>query len=246
MLIKIIVHMRRNPTKWAVWSSPFFFLVAGTICTLSIVYKGSPKLGLNKKPKWYVVSVIMGVGGGLCILSAIFFVPWLHARVIKKDHTVKWYMIFMGPLLWKRPAPADAEFAKVPNYNVVQKEEDDFPPSPAGSDIASVSDDRPMEMTDKGAATTVTPQHDHERTQPQLTYKELVAAGEERLHAKLRKKRGPLGWAMRLLHDNPMGPGQIYEFKNMAILAKRIPAMVVVGLLYGAHYDIHAARNRSS
>src|ERR1700742_3728083 len=69
MLIKMVVHMRKNPVPWAVWTSPFFFLIAGTICTLSIVYKGSPNLGLNKKEPWYVAAVIMGVGGGLFVLS---------------------------------------------------------------------------------------------------------------------------------------------------------------------------------
>jgi sodium-dependent phosphate transporter len=47
---------------------------------------------------------------------------------------------------------------------------------------------------------------------------------------------------MRTLRDNPMGAGQIYEFHNMKILAKRIPATIVCGLLYGIHYDIHAAQ----
>ena len=37
MLIKLVVHMRKNPVPWAIYSSPFFFLIAGTICTLSIV-----------------------------------------------------------------------------------------------------------------------------------------------------------------------------------------------------------------
>jgi len=83
---------------------------------------------------------------------------------------------------------------------------------------------------------------DSEARRPQYTTKELMAQGEERLHAKLRTKKGPLGWAMRLLHNNPLGPGQVYEFHNMTIIAKRIPAMVVVGLMYGAHYDIHAAQ----
>lgn len=47
---------------------------------------------------------------------------------------------------------------------------------------------------------------------------------------------------MRTLRDNPMGAGEIYERKNIAILLKRIPATVVVGLLYGFYYDIHAAQ----
>lgn len=66
---------------------------------------------------------------------------------------------------------------------------------------------------------------------------------EQRFHARLREKKGPLGWAMRTLHNNPIGEGEIYELKNLKALVKRLPAMVVVGALYGLHYDIHAAQS---
>lgn len=239
MLIKVIVHMRKNSVPWAIYTAPFFFLIAGTICTLSIVYKGSPNLGLNKKPSWYVASVTMGTGAGVCLLSALFFVPFVYAKVIQKDHSVKWYHFLQGPLLFKRPAPAEADRANVPNYAVVQ--EDDQPEIETRSPSFSDSDDNNTKGADaivsadseKGAVVTET---------KQLTYKELVAQGEERFHARLRAKRGPLGWAMRLLHENPMAAGEIYEWHNMKILCKRIPAMIVVGALYGLHYDIHAAQ----
>jgi sodium-dependent phosphate transporter len=102
MLIKLIVHMRKNPVPWAVWTSPFFFLIAGTVCTLSIVYKGSPNLGLNKKPGWYVAAVTMGTGSGVALLAALFFVPFVHARIIKRDAGVKWYMFVQCPLVLRR------------------------------------------------------------------------------------------------------------------------------------------------
>ncbi|KAH9909297.1 phosphate transporter [Xylariomycetidae sp. FL2044] len=232
MLIKLVVHMRKNPVPWAVWSAPFFFLIAGTICTLSIVYKGSPNLGLKEKPGWYIAAVTMGTGGGLAVLSALFFVPFIHAKVIKRDHSVKWWMFIQGPLLFKRPAPADADRANVPDYAVVQEDHDEQ--SSTHSPGSVVSGDGPSATQEKSVAL-------HETKQ--LTYKELVAQGEERFHARLMKKRGPLGWAMRTLRDNPMGAGEIYEFNNIKILAKRIPAMIVVGLLYGLHYDIHAAQS---
>ena len=89
MLIKGVVHMRKNPVPWAVYTSPFFFLIAGTICTLSIVYKGSPKLGLKSKPGWYIASVTMGTGAGVAVLAATFFVPYVYSKVIKKDPSVR-------------------------------------------------------------------------------------------------------------------------------------------------------------
>ena len=242
MLIKLIVHIRRNPLPWAVYTSPFFFLVAATICTLSIVYKGSPSLGLNSKPPWYVAAVVVGTGFGVCLLAAIFFVPFLYARILKMDYTVKWYHVFLGPALFKRTPPADAHTINVPDYAVVQHD-DDMDKSGARS-TGSISDEevkQEKEVARNERELTQTEVTESSSTN-QKTYKERVAEGQERFHAKLRKKRGPLGWAMRTLHDNPMGAGQIYEFKNMRIAVKRIPAMVVVAALYGIHYDIHAAQ----
>jgi sodium-dependent phosphate transporter len=240
MLIKVIVHMRSNPIPWSVYTSPFFFLVAATICTLSIVYKGSPSLGLAKKPAWYVASVTMGTGAGVCLLSAIFFLPFLHARVIQKDHSVKWWMFVYGPALLFRPAPGDHDVANVPNYAVVQHDPD--MESDTGSE-KSVSDYDPKGIEGGDIAITTRAKDPEKAAAPQLSYQELMKQGTERFHAKLRKNRGPLGWAMRLLHDNPIGAGEIYEIHNIKILGKRIPAMAVVALLYGLHYDIHAAQS---
>ncbi|KAH8892578.1 putative sodium/phosphate symporter [Thozetella sp. PMI_491] len=239
MLIKLIVHMRKEPVKWAVYTSPFWFLIAATICTLSIVYKGSPALGLSKKPAWYVASVTMGTGAGVCLLSALFFVPFVHAKVVKRDYTVKWWMFVMGPLLFSRPAPADADEhqIKVRNYAVVQEDEE-HPSTPESL----------RESEEKGAKGDVTANNsdlDAERSAAILqmkTHKELKEEGERRLHAKLRQGRGPLGWAMRFLHDHPLGAGSIYEWHNIKTFFSRIPAMITVGALYGLNYDIHAAQ----
>ncbi|RDW74916.1 1,2-dihydroxy-3-keto-5-methylthiopentene dioxygenase-2 [Coleophoma cylindrospora] len=243
MLIKLTVHMRKNPVPWAVYTSPFFFLIAGTICTLSIVYKGSPNLKLNKKPSWYVAAVTMGTGSGVAVLAALFFVPYVHAKIIKKDPTIKWWMFIQGPLLFKRPAPAVADRALVPNYAVVQEDEEEHTSAHSG---ASVSEDE-AHATKDGIEPVMTSSQGSEkqaaRTEAaQPTYKELMAQGDEKLRAKLLTKRGPLGWAMRTLRDNPMGPGALYELHNMKMAAIRLPAMVVVGALYGVNYDIHAAQ----
>jgi solute carrier family 20 (sodium-dependent phosphate transporter) len=246
MLIKLVVHIRRNPVPWAVYTSPFFFLIAGTICTLSIVYKGSPNLGLNKKPAWYVAAVTMGTGGGLAILSAIFFVPFVHAKIIKKDYTIKWWMFVLGPLLFKRPPPPDANRAFVPNYAVVQEDEEE------GVSVGSKESVSDKEFdtikADTGDVSTATPAEQSEKKlvvteAGQTSYNDLKAQSDKKLKAKLMKKRGPLGWAMRTLRDNPMGAGQVYERHNIKILVKRIPALIVCGALYGLHYDIHTAQS---
>lgn len=236
MLIKLVVHVRKNPIPWAVWTSPFFFLIAGTICTLSIVYKGSPNLGLNKKPAWYVAAVTMGTGGGVAILAALFFVPFVHARIIKRDASVKWWMFIQGPLLFRRPVPANNEQAVVPNYAVVQHDEPEHT-SDSQSSEADVPISKQVVENEKAFD-----QVEQEISGKTLTYKELNELSEKRLNEKLMKGKGPLAWALRTLRDNPLGAGQIYEFHNMKIVLKRIPAYIVCGALYGLHYDIHAAQ----
>lgn len=252
MLIKFTVHMRKNSVRWAVFTSPAFFLIAGTVCTLSVVYKGSPRLGLDKKPKWYIASVTLGVGFGLCLLSALFFVPYVHAKVIKKDYTLKWWMIFQGPLLFRRPAPADAETseAKVPNYAVIQESFDSdnetatavsSPQINPNEKIANIDDDGNLTPPALGSVKDqerghVAKEYTHEQ------YQQLLKDAEERHNANLRKTKGPLGWAMRTLHKNQLGAGSIHETHNLIVLFKRIPAQIVAALLYGTHYDIHTAQ----
>ena len=238
MLIKFTVHMRKNPVPWAVYTSPFFFLIAGTVCTLSVVYKGSPNLGLNNKPAWYIASVCLGVGFGLFFLSGLFFVPFVHTKVVKKDPALKWWMIFQGPLLFKRPAPADFENLKanVPDYAVVQESGSDSDSGPtklkSEVDVTPVPTDAAHDQ-EKGAA---------EREYTYAEYQQLLKDAEERHNANLRKTRGPLGWAMRSLHRNELGAGSLHEVHNLVALFKRIPAQIVVALLYGTHYDIHTAQ----
>ena len=249
MLIKTVVHMRKNPLPWAVWTSPFFFLIAGTICTLSIVYKGSPQLKLNDKPAWYIASVTLGVGFGLFVLSGLFFLPYVHAKVVKKDYTLKGWEFIYGPLLFRRPAPADAEFAQVPDYAVIQHDgEDDDGGVRQGraSDVpekqTTNSNSGDDEETPNKAPQTTEEQTLTKREVTQADYQQMLRDATEKHHAKLRKSKGPLGWGMRVLHNTPMGAGSIYERHNVIALCKRIPAMLVVAPLYGLHYDIHSAQ----
>ncbi|KAI9883796.1 MAG: hypothetical protein M1823_004428 [Watsoniomyces obsoletus] len=254
MLIKLVVHLRTNPVPWAVWTSPAFFLIAGTICALSIVYKGSPRLGLSNRPPWFIAATSLGVGFGLFVLSALFFVPYVHCRVVKKDYTLKWYDIFQGPLLFQRPAPPDALQAKVPNYAVVQHGGEDDEEMEKRDDSSS-SDNSVVKASYEGDLAGVKA---HDATVPvssrtyaeekgsvpttQADYQLLLKKAEERHHADLRKMRGPLGWAMRTLHANPLGAGSLYERHNIKAMCIRLPAYPVVALLYGMHYDIHKAQ----
>jgi sodium-dependent phosphate transporter len=263
MLIKTTVHMRVNPVPWAVYTSPFFFLIAGTICTLSIVYKGSPKLGLSKKPGYWIAGVSVGSGLALALLAALFFVPYVNQRVIRKDYTLKWYHVFLGPLLFSRQAPADAEFAQVPNYAVIDhddhsdvKAKTSAPPSiemtGKGGDSEIATGElrrRSIHASDEGHSSAasspeIIPQRRNSITDenPRVAYARMLKEARDQHHADLRQERGPIGWAMRTLHNNQLGAGSIYEIHNIKAILKCIPAGIVVCLMYGLYYDIHKAQ----
>ncbi|RYC60726.1 hypothetical protein CHU98_g5498 [Xylaria longipes] len=229
MMIKLTVHIRRNPVPWAVWTSPAFFFIVGTILTLSIVYKGSPSLGLSKEPSYWLAGVILGSGAAVGLLSAIFFLPYVHTVIIKKDHSLQWWEFIKGPLLFKRPYSEGVEQAKVRNYAVVQDDDQSIrsPESLKEGDTGSNVDEKHMVVSEV----------------KQKNYKELLAEGDARHRAALCKRRGPIGWAMRTLRDNPMGAGELYEVKNLKTLSIRIPALIVATLLYGFYYDIHNAQH---
>ncbi|EME81444.1 uncharacterized protein MYCFIDRAFT_166197 [Pseudocercospora fijiensis CIRAD86] len=232
MLIKVVVHMRIEPVPWAVWSSPFFFLIAGTVCALSIVYKGSPKLGLAKKPAWFIASVSVGTGVGLALLAALFFVPYVYCKVIKRDADLQLWEVIKGPLLFNRQTPNVAAQAKVPNYAVLQHDGDDD----ADQEIqATPVKQYSSSETDPEMARL-------QRENPNAAYKLLLHRAQQKHHADLRAGTGPLAWAMRVVHNNPLGAGSIYERHNVMALLRRLPAYPVIALTYGIYYDIHKAQ----
>ncbi|KAI0506575.1 putative sodium/phosphate symporter [Xylaria bambusicola] len=230
MLIKVVVHMRKNPVPWAVWTSPAFFFIVGTILTLSIVYKGSPSLHLKEKPAYWLAGVILGSGAAVALIATIFFLPYAHTVVVKKDHSLQWWEFIKGPLLFKRPYPEGVESAKVRNYAVVQEDEDDH-------------STRSPESLKEGDAASSDEKHLVSAEVKEKDYKALLAEGDARHRANLCKRQGPIGWAMRTLRDNPMGAGEIYELHNIRALAVRFPALIVATLLYGFYYDIHSAQH---
>jgi len=64
------------------------------------------------------IGVIIGVGACVSLIVVVFFLPWLYRRLIKNDWELKWYHIFMGPLLLRRPdiTATPDESAIVQNY----------------------------------------------------------------------------------------------------------------------------------
>ncbi|KZV95716.1 putative Sodium:inorganic phosphate symporter [Exidia glandulosa HHB12029] len=126
LITKFVILVRKDPVKTGLVFSPFYFFVVAAVLTMSIVYKGAPSLHLDKLSDGSTVAAIVGTAAVVSLLSLIFWMPYVRAKVVKKDYTIRWYHFFMGPLLWNREPPADAgtatAAAHVPDYRVVREE----------------------------------------------------------------------------------------------------------------------------
>ncbi|KEF55754.1 PiT family inorganic phosphate transporter [Exophiala aquamarina CBS 119918] len=100
---KYVVMVRRNPLMKALISIPVYFGVTSALITMLIVWKGgSSRIKINNAE---TVGIIIGVGAAVALLVALFFCPWLYRVLLKDDWELKYYHIFLGPLLLSRPEP---------------------------------------------------------------------------------------------------------------------------------------------
>ncbi|KAK9242270.1 phosphate transporter [Lipomyces tetrasporus] len=88
---------------------PVYFCFTTSVLTLVIVWKSGAQLNVSKLTPAGIAAAVLGVAGATLLLYLVFFLPYLQRRIVKEDWTIKWYHIFIGPLLWNRgeipPAP---------------------------------------------------------------------------------------------------------------------------------------------
>ncbi|SNX85961.1 probable PHO89 - Na+/phosphate co-transporter [Melanopsichium pennsylvanicum] len=120
LITKYVVLKSKNPVMVGLITAPIYFFVVSGVLTVSIIVKGSPSLDLDELPPSTTAGAVLGTASVVAALSLIFWLPYVHAKVVKGDYTLRWYHFFMGPLLWWRPAPQDAITADsaVPDYRL--------------------------------------------------------------------------------------------------------------------------------
>ncbi|TKA78662.1 hypothetical protein B0A49_01159 [Cryomyces minteri] len=99
---KYAVLKRKNPVRVGLIIIPVFFAVTTGVLTMVIVWKGAPSLKLDNWGTGQILGCILGVAGGSALLCTLFFVPFLHRKLVMDDWQLKWYHIFYGPLLSRR------------------------------------------------------------------------------------------------------------------------------------------------
>lgn len=115
-ITKYGVLRRSNPVRNAFFMVPIYFGITSGILTMLVVWKGAqtlPELSTGQ-----ICACIFGVGAGGAFLSAFFLLPYLYRVLVKEDWQLRWFYVFLGPLLLKRgtPPPKPANHEMIIDY----------------------------------------------------------------------------------------------------------------------------------
>ncbi|KAL0961175.1 hypothetical protein HGRIS_006148 [Hohenbuehelia grisea] len=107
---KYSILTRKNPVRAGLVMLPIFFGFTAGVLTMVIVWKGAPSLNVNDWSAGQILGCIFGVGGAVALICVIFFLPYLHRKLVLEDWQLKPWDILYGPFLLRRgPVPERPE-----------------------------------------------------------------------------------------------------------------------------------------
>lgn len=233
LITKYAVLVRKDSVKKAMLLSPIYFFTVFAVLTMSIVYKGSPSLKLDKLSKTTIALAIVLTALVGAIISIVFWLPYVYAKVVRQDYTLRPYHIFLGPLLWKRPAPEPIEgVSAVADYRVHGRAEDETPAATAQADSetaanAATADDSTTLKKESSVDTASNKEKDVEAG-PSTPAATAAPVNKEVPLAEVDKS------------DEIVGPWILP--RNLLIIAKSIPKKLAAG----SNYDVHGAQMKDA
>lgn len=118
--VKYLVLERQDSFKWAMRLIPYYFATTCAILALFLVVESPTAPSLEEFGAGKAVGIILGVWGGVLLISYIFFMPYFERRLVKEDARIKFYHVPLGPLLRQENPPlyfpGDANGKHVINY----------------------------------------------------------------------------------------------------------------------------------
>jgi sodium-dependent phosphate transporter len=103
---KFGVLKTKNPLRNGMIAIPIYFGLTFGILTMLIVWKGAPALHLDNLSKGAVIGSILGVAGVVVLICIFWLIPYFHRRLVQEDWTLRWYHVFIGPMLpFRGPVP---------------------------------------------------------------------------------------------------------------------------------------------
>lgn len=81
LTIQLLVHSRADPMEWALRFIPLYYALTAGILALFVVISGGHGIPtLEGVGVGQATGIILGVFFGVLIITAVFFVPYFHAK----------------------------------------------------------------------------------------------------------------------------------------------------------------------
>ncbi|BEI94110.1 uncharacterized protein CcaverHIS019_0605690 [Cutaneotrichosporon cavernicola] len=225
LITKYAVLDRKDSTRKAMYLSPIYFFTVIAVLTMSIVYKGSPGLKLDKLSSTTQAIAICMTAFVVALLSIVFWLPYVYAKVIRKDWSLRWWHMALGPLLWKRPVPempADMSTPVGPDYRVYGRDDAE---AEHDHDAPALNSEAPV------AETAIAVADSHSNTSNEKV-KDIEAGQVETNAPPAPRASVPL----EEVENKDEIVGSWILPRNLLILGKR----AIKAVTKGSNYDVHA------
>ncbi|PHH61435.1 hypothetical protein CDD81_406 [Ophiocordyceps australis] len=102
LFTKFTVLSRTNAVKRAFFSIPFYTFVTVGAVTMLVVWGGIHAVILSTNT---ILISVLTAASAAALIQGFFIMPYLWVMIMREDWTLKWYHVFQGPFLLKRPLP---------------------------------------------------------------------------------------------------------------------------------------------
>ncbi|KAI6513375.1 hypothetical protein MCOR10_009248 [Pyricularia oryzae] len=103
--LKFSVLERERSFEKALKAIPFYLAFTAAVLALFITIEAPGAPSLEELGAGTVCGIILGVFFGALALAYIFFVPYIHRRLVREDTRIRPRHMILGPLLWRENPP---------------------------------------------------------------------------------------------------------------------------------------------
>ena len=103
--LKFAILERQNSFDKAMKAIPFYLAFTGSVLALFITIEAPGAPSLEDLGAGTAVGIVLGVFFGVLLIAYVFFVPYFHRRLVKKDARLRPWHIVLGPILLRESPP---------------------------------------------------------------------------------------------------------------------------------------------
>lgn len=103
--LKFAVLERKNPFEKAMKAIPFYLAFTAAVLALFIIIEAPGAPSLEELGAGIACAIVLGTFFGALLLAYVFFLPYVHRRLVKQDTRIRLRHVFLGPLLWMENPP---------------------------------------------------------------------------------------------------------------------------------------------